>query len=122
MSPADPAPFPGAAPILQFPANYPPPPYAPPNPMVRVRHEFPLAVLELGRLLSYGMIAVGGEWGTLSEIGLAGKLGRPVVGLAGWDVRGVEQARDPADAVALLLDRLGGGPPGSGQPARSNAG
>ena len=59
MSPADPAPLAGAAPILQFPANYPPPPYAPPNPLVRVRHEFPLAVLELGRLLSYGMIAVG---------------------------------------------------------------
>jgi len=61
-----------------------------------------------------GMIAVGGEWGTLSEIGLAGKLGRPVVALAGWDVRGVERADDPADAVARLLELLG-------QP-RSNAG
>ena len=59
MSPADPIPLTAAAPILQFPANYPPPPYAPPNPLVRVRHEFPLAVVELGRLLSYGLIAVG---------------------------------------------------------------
>ena len=53
-----------------------------------------------------GMIAVGGEWGTLSEIALAGKLGRPVVALAGWEVRGVEVAADPADAVARLLGRL----------------
>jgi uncharacterized protein (TIGR00725 family) len=30
------------------------------------------------------VIAVGGEWGTLSEIGLAGTLGRPVVLLSGW--------------------------------------
>ena len=30
------------------------------------------------------VIAVGGEWGTLSEIGLAGALGRPVVLLHGW--------------------------------------
>jgi len=60
------------------------------------------------------MIAVGGEWGTLSEIGLAGKLGRPVVALAGWEVRGVELADDPADAVARLLARLG--------QSRSNAG
>lgn len=52
------------------------------------------------------MIAVGGEWGTLSEIALAGKLGRPVVALAGWDVRGVEVAADPADAVARLFARL----------------
>jgi uncharacterized protein (TIGR00725 family) len=30
------------------------------------------------------VVAVGGGWGTLSEIGLAGALGRPVVLLAGW--------------------------------------
>jgi hypothetical protein len=30
------------------------------------------------------VVAVGGEWGTLSEIGLAGVVGRPVVLLAGW--------------------------------------
>ena len=30
------------------------------------------------------VVAVGGEWGTLSEIGFAGVLGRPVVLLAGW--------------------------------------
>jgi uncharacterized protein (TIGR00725 family) len=30
------------------------------------------------------VVAVGGQWGTLSEIGLAGMLGRPVVLLQGW--------------------------------------
>ncbi len=53
-----------------------------------------------------GMIAVGGEWGTLSEIALAGKLGRPVIALQGWEVRGVETAADPADAVTRLLELL----------------
>jgi uncharacterized protein (TIGR00725 family) len=59
------------------------------------------------------VIAVGGEFGTLSEIGFALKLGRPVVGLRTWRlVRGdvpvdaVEEARDPADAVSRALARL----------------
>ena len=37
-----------------------------------------------------------------------------MVALAGWEVRGVELADDPADAVARLLARLG--------QSRSNAG
>lgn len=32
------------------------------------------------------VIAVGGGWGTLAEIGLARKLGRPVVLLASWSI------------------------------------
>jgi uncharacterized protein (TIGR00725 family) len=32
------------------------------------------------------VIAVGGEYGTLSEIGFARKVGRPVVVLEGWDL------------------------------------
>jgi hypothetical protein len=67
-----------------------------------------------------GMIAVGGEWGTLSEIALAGKLGRPVVVLHGWEVAGVETASDPGDAVRRLLARLA--PSGGGHSARSKAG
>ena len=69
-----------------------------------------------------GMIAVGGEWGTLSEIALAAKLGRPVVALGGWEVRGVDCASDPADAVARLFARLLPPPSGGPHPARSNAG
>jgi uncharacterized protein (TIGR00725 family) len=53
------------------------------------------------------VVAVGGKWGTLSEIGLAGVLGRPVVLLAGWRLEHaaelpgeVHYAEDPAHAVA----------------------
>jgi len=59
------------------------------------------------------LIAVGGEFGTLSEIAFALKIGRPVVGLGTWDlvrrgegVAGVEAADDPDQAVELAL-RLG---------------
>jgi uncharacterized protein (TIGR00725 family) len=53
------------------------------------------------------VVAVGGEWGTLSEIALAGVLGRPVVVVRGWklDHSGklpgeVHYADDAASAVA----------------------
>jgi len=53
------------------------------------------------------VIAVGGEYGTLSEIAFALKIGRPVVGLGSWDLAkakqgatGVIDAASPADAVA----------------------
>jgi uncharacterized protein (TIGR00725 family) len=46
------------------------------------------------------VIAVGGEYGTLSEIGLAKKVGRPVVALASWDLGGhVTAASSPEEAV-----------------------
>jgi len=54
------------------------------------------------------VVAVGGEWGTLSEIGLAGVLGRPVVVLAGWRLdhesrmpSEIRYAKDAGEAVAL---------------------
>ena len=60
------------------------------------------------------VIAIGGEFGTLSEIGLALKLGRPVAGLGTWrlDRAGLDpdpilRADSPAGAVRLVLDRLG---------------
>ena len=37
------------------------------------------------------VVAVGGEWGTLSEIALAGAMGRPVVLLAGWQLEHVRK-------------------------------
>jgi uncharacterized protein (TIGR00725 family) len=58
------------------------------------------------------VIAIGGEYGTLSELGFALKLGRPVIGLGTWglvrpggeaDDR-VFRASDPADAVARALE------------------
>ncbi len=60
------------------------------------------------------VVAVGGEWGTLSEIGLAGALGRPLVLLAGWRLEhesrmpgGIRYARDPAEAVSLAVEATG---------------
>ena len=53
------------------------------------------------------VIAVGGSWGTLAEIALARRLGRPVVILEpGLDVEGVPRAGTPAEAVDLALAGL----------------
>jgi uncharacterized protein (TIGR00725 family) len=50
-----------------------------------------------------GVIAIGGEYGTLSEIALALKGGKRVAGLATWDIPGVFRAQSPAQAVAYAL-------------------
>jgi uncharacterized protein (TIGR00725 family) len=49
------------------------------------------------------VIAIGGGWGTLSEIGLARRKGRPVVGLDTWEVKGIRVAGSPEEAVRLAL-------------------
>ncbi len=56
------------------------------------------------------VIAVSGGFGTLSEIGLALKMGRPVVGLGTWELHqqgqeaaGVLQVRTPDEAVEQAL-------------------
>jgi len=49
------------------------------------------------------LIAVDGEYGTLSEIAYGLIYGKKVIGLGTWDVKGVVPARDPADAVKLVL-------------------
>jgi uncharacterized protein (TIGR00725 family) len=57
------------------------------------------------------LVAVGGEWGTLSEVALALKAGKPVIGLGTWDlVRGavgVHAASEPAAAVLQAIERAG---------------
>jgi uncharacterized protein (TIGR00725 family) len=50
------------------------------------------------------LIAVGGGHGTLSEIALALKMGRPVVGIGTWEITGVEAADGPGAAVARALE------------------
>lgn len=57
------------------------------------------------------VIALSGGYGTLSEIGLALKIGRPVVGLGTWElhyagqpVPVLAQASTPAEAVQLAVD------------------
>jgi uncharacterized protein (TIGR00725 family) len=56
------------------------------------------------------LVAVGGEFGTLSEMALGLKAGKPVVALGGWDldrgggpVGAVERATSAEDAVARAL-------------------
>ena len=53
------------------------------------------------------VIAIGGAWGTLTEIGFAGILGRPTVILEpGWEIDGIPRAGTPAEAVELALSLL----------------
>jgi hypothetical protein len=63
------------------------------------------------------VIAVGGSWGTLSEVALAMRRGGvPVVTLGGWQIRdatgrpvsGVVSVESPEAAVEAVLTRLGG--------------
>jgi uncharacterized protein (TIGR00725 family) len=69
-----------------------------------IGHARNLAVVASGD----AVIAVGGSWGTLAEIGFASRLGRSVVILEpGWDVEGVARAATPAQAVELALRDLG---------------
>jgi uncharacterized protein (TIGR00725 family) len=50
------------------------------------------------------VIAIGGEYGTLSEIGLARKVGRPVVALESWDLgEHVSVAATPEEAVGTAF-------------------
>ncbi len=50
------------------------------------------------------VIAVGGAYGTLSEIALALKAGLPVVGLGTWSIDGVERAGAASEAVTRALE------------------
>ncbi len=52
------------------------------------------------------LIAVGGGYGTLSEIALGLKMGKPVVGLQTWQIKGVHEVTTPADAVRAALARV----------------
>jgi uncharacterized protein (TIGR00725 family) len=53
------------------------------------------------------LVAVGGEYGTLSEIALALKAGKPVIGVATWgidrDPDPIARAGDATEAVTLAL-------------------
>jgi uncharacterized protein (TIGR00725 family) len=61
------------------------------------------------------VIAVRGEFGTLSEIALALKMGKPVIGLGTWElakdgepVDAIVRAESPSDAVKSALALSGG--------------
>lgn len=74
-----------------------------------IGHARNLAVVSSGEVV----IAIGGEWGTLSEIGFARAIGRTVVALRSWELRGREAMEDapgvipaetPEEAVAAALE------------------
>jgi uncharacterized protein (TIGR00725 family) len=49
------------------------------------------------------VVAIAGGHGTLSEIALALKAGKRVVGIGTWEIEGVLAAADASEAVALAL-------------------
>jgi uncharacterized protein (TIGR00725 family) len=60
------------------------------------------------------VIAVGGSWGTLSEIALCRRVGKPVVCLRGWQILDsvgrevpLDVASSPEHAIDLLAQALG---------------
>ncbi len=52
------------------------------------------------------IIAIGGEYGTLSEIAFALQLGKPVIGIATWDIKGVIKAVDAQDALNRAIAKI----------------
>lgn len=53
-----------------------------------------------------GFIAIGGEYGTLSEIAFALKAGKPVIGINTWDIKGIIKVESPEEAVNKLFSIL----------------
>jgi uncharacterized protein (TIGR00725 family) len=63
------------------------------------------------------IIAIGGAYGTVSEIALALRNGRPVIGLQTWEIRppgghiadpGIRRAASPDEAVAMAFAAVDG--------------
>lgn len=82
------------------------------NPYVDIALPTGLGELRNGLIVraADALVAVGGEFGTLSEIALALKAGKPVVALGGWQlarggerVDAIERAASPEDAVGRAL-------------------
>jgi len=83
------------------------------NPWVSVALPTGMGELRNGLVALAGdvVVAVGGEYGTLSEVAFALKLGRPVVGLGTWTLGrpdgteeyGIVRVADPAEASALAM-------------------
>jgi uncharacterized protein (TIGR00725 family) len=76
-----------------------------------IGHARNLAVVASGD----AVIAIGGEWGTLSEIAFARRLERPVVAIRSWSLgrapdweTGITEAETPAEAVSAALSAAQG--------------
>ena len=85
-----------------------------------IGHARNLAVVSSGD----AVIAIGGSYGTLAEIGLAARVGRPVVILSGWRLQnddgtdGIWYASSPREALALIRQALLPGRRSDGAAAR----
>lgn len=53
------------------------------------------------------LIAIAGEYGTLSEIAFALKSGKNVIGLGTWDIPGIIKVETPEEAVDMVITLLG---------------
>ena len=52
------------------------------------------------------VIALPGEYGTLSEIGFALNAKKPVIGIGTWDIPGVVQVKDAQEAIDKIKELL----------------
>ncbi len=53
------------------------------------------------------VIALPGEYGTLSEIAFCLKLGKPIIGLSTWDIsEAIIKAKDAEEAVKMALSKV----------------
>ena len=52
------------------------------------------------------LIAVGGEYGTLSEIAFGLKMRKPVIGIGSWEIKGVIKAASAEEAVGKAFELL----------------
>ena len=102
------------------------------NPYLSVALATGLGELRNGLLVraADAVITIGGSWGTLSEIALAIRTGRPVIALGGWQLAagpasgtpgaarsprgGPVPAGSAAEAVRLALAAAGGAEPAAG--------
>ena len=78
------------------------------NPYVSVAIPTGLGELRNGLIVRAvdAVIAVGGAYGTLSELALALKAGTPAVGLRSWELPDLIAVDTPAEAVARALDAV----------------
>lgn len=53
------------------------------------------------------VVAVGGAYGTLTELGFAKIHGRPVIALSSWEIEGVTTARTVDEALELVIQAFG---------------
>ncbi len=79
------------------------------NPWVTVAIATGLGELRNGLVVGAAdaLVAIGGAYGTLSEVALALKTGVPVIGLHTWPIDGVEAVDTAEAAVRAALERAG---------------